>query len=129
MGHSSAKTDKRMTARDTVQNYFETLRRKSGWEAFLSDDIAFTSFTNPIKQVTGRDAYLESTKRFFAMITALETKGILADGERVCALTRYELQAPGGGAAFESHVAEIFEVRDGEIKSLDIYFDSSPFPK
>ena len=62
------------------------------------------------------------------MIKALEIKGILVDGEKACALTRYELQAPGR-PVFESHVAEVFEVRDGKIKSLDIYFDSAPFPR
>ena len=117
-----------MTTRDTIQSYFESLRAQSGWEAFLSDEMVFTSFTSPIKHVTGKGAYLEATKRFFPMIKALEIKGILVDGERACALTRYDLQAPGG-AAFESHVAEIFEVRNGKIKSLNIYFDSAPFPK
>ena len=62
------------------------------------------------------------------MIKAFEVKAILVDGERACALTRYELQVPGG-PAFERQVAELFEVRDGKIKSLDIYFDSAPFPK
>ena len=117
-----------MTTRDTIQSYLESLRGKSGWEAFLSDDMAFTSLTSPIKHVTGKGAYLEATKRFFSMIKALEIKGILVDGERACALTRYELQPPGG-PAFESQVAELFEVREGKIKSLAIYFDSAPFPK
>ena len=117
-----------MTTKNTVQSYFESLSEKGGWEAFLSDDMAFTSFTSPIKHITGRDAYREATKGFFSMIKALETKSILVDGERACTFTRYELQAPGG-PAFDSHVAEVFEVRDGKIKSLEIYFDSAPFPK
>ncbi len=117
-----------MTTRDTIQSYFDSLRGHSGWETFLSDEIVFTNLTNPIKHITGRSTYLEATKRFFSMIKALEIKGILVDGERACALTRYELQAPGG-PVFESHVAEMFEVRDGKIKSLDIYFDSASFPK
>ena len=117
-----------MTTRETIQSYFKSLSAKSGCEAFLSDDMAFTSFTSPIKHVTGRDAYLEATKRFFSMIKVVEIKSILLDGERACTLSRYELQAPGG-PAFESHVAEVFEVRDGKIKSLEIYFDSAPFPK
>lgn len=117
-----------MTTRETILRYFENLKGKSGWDAFLSDEMVFTSFTSPIKQVTGRGAYLEATKRFFSMIKALEVKSILVDSEKACALTRYELQVPGG-PAFESQVAELFEVRDGKIKSLDIYFDSAPFPK
>ena len=65
-----------MTTRDTIQSYFESLGRKSGWEVFLSDDMVFTSFTSPIKQVTGKGGYLEATKRFFSMIEAIEIKGI-----------------------------------------------------
>ncbi len=75
-----------------------------------------------------RAAYLEATKRFYSMITALEVRDLLVDGQKACALTRYELQPPGG-AAFHSDVAEVFEVRDGKITSFEIYFDSSPFPK
>jgi ketosteroid isomerase-like protein len=117
-----------MTTRDTIQGYFDSLKQKGAWEAFLAEGMLFTSFTTPIKRVTGKRAYLEATKRFYSMIKALEIKGIVVEAERACVLTRYELQAPGG-SVFESHVAEVFEVRDGEIKSFDIYFDSAPFPK
>jgi ketosteroid isomerase-like protein len=64
------------------------------WEAFLADDLAFTS----------------------------------VDGAKACALTRYELQPPGG-RPFQSEVAEVIVVREGRIASLDIYFDSAPYPK
>ncbi|MBI5047980.1 MAG: nuclear transport factor 2 family protein [Deltaproteobacteria bacterium] len=117
-----------MTTRDIIQNYFDSLKQKSGWKAFLADEMTFTSFVSPIKRVAGKGAYLEATKRFFSMITAVEVKNLIVDGDRACALTRYELQPPGG-PVFDSHVAEVFEVRDGKIASLDIYFDSTPFPK
>jgi ketosteroid isomerase-like protein len=117
-----------MTTRETIDGYFSCLKQKEGWESFLSDEMTFTSFTTPIKRVRGRAAYLESTKRFYSMIGTLEVKEVIVDGNRACALTRYELQPPVG-SAFGSDVAEIFEVRDGKITSFDIYFDSSPFPK
>jgi ketosteroid isomerase-like protein len=117
-----------MTTRDTIQEYFNGLQEKKGWDSFLSDDLRFASFVTPNKRVRGRAQYLESTKRFFSMITALEVKDLLVDGDKACALTRYELQVPGG-PSFRSDVAEVFEVRDGKISSLEIYFDSSPFPK
>ena len=117
-----------MTTRETIQAYLESLKQKNGWEAFLADDMTFASFTTPIKRVTGKAAYLEATKRFYSMITALEVKGLLVDADKACVLTQYVLQPPGG-AAFESHVAELFEVRDGKISSFYIYFDSAPFPK
>ena len=118
-----------MTTTDTVQGYFASLTQKNGWEAFLSDNMVFTSFTSPIKQLRGRATYLESTKRFYSMITAVEVRDLMVDGQRACALTRYHLQPPGGAPAFTSDVAEVFGVRDGRIRSFDIYFDTAPFPK
>jgi ketosteroid isomerase-like protein len=125
---ASLKRRRVMTIRDTIHAYFDGLREKKGWQDFLSAKLRFTSFTTPIKRVTGRDEYLEATKRFFSMIKAVDIKGILVEGDKACVLTRYELQPPGG-PVFESHVAELFEVRDGKITAFDIYFDSAPFPK
>lgn len=117
-----------MTTRITIQAYFDSLKAKGQWDAFFADDMQFTSYTTPIKHVTGRDAYVESTKRFYSLIQAVEIKNMLVEGERACVLTRYTLQPPGG-RALECHVAEVFVVRADKIQSLDIYFDSAPFPK
>ena len=86
--------------------------------------MVFTSFTNPVKQVKGKAAYLESTKRFYGGIVTFEMRDLLIDGDKGCALTRYQLkrhEIP----AFESNVAEVFRVREGKIISFDIYFDSA----
>jgi len=117
-----------MATRDTIEAYFNRLKEKKDWDSFLSDDMMFTSFTSPIKRVSGKTAYLASTKRFYSMITALEIKEVMVDGDRACALTHYDLQPPGG-PAFGSDVAEVFGVRGGKITSFAIYFDSAPFPK
>ena len=117
-----------MTTREVIQGYFDNLKLHRGWEAFLADQMQFTSFSSPIKRVSGRAAYLEATKRFYSMIQAVDIRGILVDGQKACALTTYRLQPPGG-PAFESNVAEVFEVRGDRITSFDIYFDTAPFPK
>jgi ketosteroid isomerase-like protein len=117
-----------MTTKETIQAYFTRLQQKTGWEEFLSDDMVFTSFTSPIKRVSGRGAYLESTKRFYSMITAVEVRDLIVHGPRACALTRYQLQPPAG-PAFSTDVAEVFGVHGSKISSFDIYFDSAPFPK
>lgn len=117
-----------MTTIDTVAAYFSHLQQNAGWDSFLADDMVFTSFAAPVKQVTGRAAYLEATKRFYSMIRRLDVRSVIVDGDQACALTRYEIQPPAG-PAFETNVAEIFSVRDGKIASFDIYFDTAPFPK
>jgi len=117
-----------MIIKAAIDGYFAGLRQKKGWDSFLADDLVFTSFTSPVKQVRGKAAYLEATKRFYGGIVAFEVRDLLIDGDKACALTRYQLQRPGS-PAFESNVAEVFQVRDGKIVSFDIYFDSAPFPK
>lgn len=117
-----------MSTKETIQSYFRELKQKKSWESYLAENMIFTSFVVPIKQVTGRTAYLESTRRFFSMIVSVEVKDMIVEGEKACVLTRYGLQPPKGNS-FSSDVAEIFMVRDGKIDSLAIYFDSSPFPK
>ena len=117
-----------MTTRETLQGYFSSLELKKDWPSYLADDMTFTSYTSPIKRISGRAAYVESTKRFYSMITAMKVKELIIDGERACAFTHYDLQPPSG-PAFGSDVAEVFRVLAGKITSFDIYFDTAPFPK
>jgi hypothetical protein len=62
------------------------------------------------------------------MTAALEVEDLIVDGQKVCALTHYELQPPGG-SELVSDVAEVFAVQDGKISLYDIYFVSWPLPK
>lgn len=125
--HGDDRPSQISAARDIVDRYFESLKRKHAWDAFFADDVVFTSLTSPVKRVNGRAAFLESTKRFYSMISTVDVKEVLVDGDKVCALTQYELRSPAG--TITSDVAEIFRIRDGKIASFDIYFDSAPFPK
>lgn len=115
-----------MKTRDTIEEYFEALSSGNGWQAFLADGMTFTSYTSPRKQVTGRDAYVESTKPFYSMIQGLELRQLIIDGDRACALTHYVLQPPEG-EPLTCDVAELFTVKDDLIESFEIYFDSAPF--
>jgi ketosteroid isomerase-like protein len=118
-----------MTTRQTVQSYFQRLASGDGWQSMLAEDMVFSSFTSPVKAVAGKDAFLRATQRFYSMIARVELRDLMVDGERACALTRYELQPPNGGARFSSDVAEVFSVKNDRIESFGIYFDTSPYPR
>ena len=49
-----------MNTRTIIEQYFEHLKTKSGWEASFADDMVFTSFTSPPKEVRGKAAYLRA---------------------------------------------------------------------
>lgn len=117
-----------MSTKEVVQHYFAALAQKGRWEAFLADDLRFISFTSPVKELAGKATYLESTKRFFSMVIAVEVRDVIIEGAKACALTRYQLQAPSG-PRFQSDVAELFTVKNGKIDTFAIYFDTAPFPK
>jgi ketosteroid isomerase-like protein len=117
-----------MPTKDTIESYFRSLKQKTGWDSYLADDMVFTSFTNPGKRISGKAAYLTATKPFYSGIIDFELRDLLVEGDKACALTRYQLQRPNL-PAFQSDVAEIFQVRNGKIVAFDIYFDSAPFPK
>lgn len=115
-----------MTTRQTIEEYFHALSKGPGWQGFLADGVTFISHTSPMKRVTGRDAFIESTKGFYSMIESFEVREVIVDGDRACAATRYSLQPPRGDP-FTCDVAELFAVEGDEIVSFEIYFDSAPF--
>jgi len=118
-----------MTTRATIEHYFDRLANRGDWEASFADDMTFTSHTSPVKEVQTKAAYLSATKRFYSTIGTVEVRQLLVDGDRAVALTRYEIRPPNGSPPFSSDVAEVFRVKGDAIASLDIYFDSAPFPK
>lgn len=118
-----------MGTRETIQDYFDKLKQKKGWDALLGDGMIFTSFASPTKELRGKEAYLQSTKRFFSMVISMEVRELIVEGAKTCALTRYQLRLPGSTTGFHSDVAEIFTVANGKIDSFGIYCDTSPYPK
>lgn len=118
-----------MTTRETVQQYYDRLRVRGDWQALFAADVEFASLTSPVKRVAVKAAFLESTRRFYASIESLDVRQLIVDGDRAAAIVRYEVRPPDGGPAFESHVAEVFSVRRGQIHEFTICFDTAPYPK
>ncbi len=109
--------------KDIIQSYYESLRQKRGWEAFLSEDMLFI---NNGKRIQGKSSYLEATKRFFSTVQSLEVMEMVVEGDKGCASVRYDLKSPRG-KDFTSDVAEFFRVKNGRFTSFAIYFDTAPF--
>ncbi|MCI0443972.1 nuclear transport factor 2 family protein [bacterium] len=117
-----------MATEETIQGYFDSLKQRKDWKSFLADDMTFTSYTSPVNKISGKDAYIEATKRFYSSIVSMEVRDIMIDDQKALALTHYELKHPRGNI-FTSDVAEIFTLKNGKIISFEIYFDTAPFPK
>jgi len=117
-----------MTTRQTLESYFDAFARDDGWERFLAPDLTFATRIGAPRQTAGRDDYLSSTTGFRAMVRGVEIHRLAVDGDRAAVLSRYRLAAPDG-REFSSDVAEFLTVRDGLITSLEICFDTAPYPR
>lgn len=117
-----------MSTRETIRQYLNAVSKRSGWETFLADDARFASLTSPGREVAGKAGFLEATKRFYSKIASIEVRDLIVDGDSAVALTRYEVNG-GSSGTFTSDVAEVFQLKDGKIAALSIYFDTAPYPK
>ncbi len=43
-----------MTTREVVTAYLDRLRQHGDWAPLMADDITFTSFTSPVRQLIGK---------------------------------------------------------------------------
>jgi ketosteroid isomerase-like protein len=108
------------TARDIVDQYHEAWARKDFERArsFLHDDL---SFKGPIDTFERADDYLAALERLAPMVTGVDVKRVLAEGDDVVVI--FDLLTPKGPAP----VAEWYRVRDGKIGAVQVYFDARPF--
>jgi ketosteroid isomerase-like protein len=118
-----------MTVRETVERYYERLGQGTAWDSLFADDVVFTNLASPVREATGKATFLQATRRFYGSIDSLEVRELVVEEDRACALVRYHVRPPNGAATFESHVAELFTVKDGRIGAFSICFDTAPYPK
>ena len=112
-----------MNTKETVQKYLDSI--SNGFESLVSDDAKFTRFTSPVRSLDGKAAFVGASKGFYSKVASMQIRDLVVDGDRACALTRYEVR--GANGTFSSDVAEVFTVRNGKIDSLSIYFDTAPY--
>ncbi len=112
------------TTQETIKGYYDGIKQKSGWQAFVSDDIAFDG--TGVKATKGKEAFLEGNNQFLRAVTTSQVKEMIMEGEKACVIVHYDLRSPKGNSA-SSDVAEILAVKNGNIVSSTIYFDTAAF--
>lgn len=109
-----------MTTKQLVELYLTKVKDKSDWQAYIAKDIKFES---PAPTTYGKEAYVIAASRFFKMAETLEVKYLIAEGNIACAWVDYSLCLKDG-KRFNCLVSELLEVRNNEIVSSTIMFDT-----
>ncbi|MEO9965794.1 MAG: nuclear transport factor 2 family protein [Reichenbachiella sp.] len=112
------------SALETVQAFQQSLGSGSAdWENLLADNI---SFIGPVDQVYGKAANIELNKNFFPLIKGYQAKTALENGNHAVMEGSYTISTPTGGT-LDLHTVEIFEVSEGQIQNIRIYYDAQAF--
>ncbi len=110
--------------RELLGKYYSGLASKGDWYSMLSDEILLTGTI--AKESKGKEPFVNNN--FFKMVKGLNVKQMIVENENACAVVLYDLMSPKGNS-FTSEVAEIWKMKNGNLESLAIYFDTAQFQK
>ena len=116
-----------MTTKQLLDIYYKGFAKKEGWESVISDDFKFTGGDmTKTTFVVGKQAYIEVIKRFSRVFTNMRVTNMIVEGNKACVIGNYDYTFPNG-AKMNGDVAEIWQVKDGKLDSLTIFFDTLTF--
>jgi ketosteroid isomerase-like protein len=122
-------TTEKMTATQLLDIYYNGLANKSGWETVIADDFKFVGgdMTNQ-EPTVGKDAYITVIDRFSKLFTTMRVKSMLTSDNKAFVRASYDYQFPNG-TKLTGDVAEVWEIKDGELSGLTIFFDTLSFQR
>ena len=93
------------------------------WQDLVSDDIVFTG---PVQQVKGKDNFIKLNLDFFKIVTGFDIHRHASGDGTVATEGTIKVKSPmGKEIAFD--LAEFYNIEDGKIKSVSIYYDPREF--
>jgi len=114
------------TALQTVQKFQQSMGNGTDeWQQLFAKDIVFRG---PVDTVTGRAANVELNKAFFPAVKNYQVLRYL-DSENLAIIEGvYSVMTPSG-KTITLEMAEFYEVKNGEIRSIRVYYDAEEFRK
>jgi hypothetical protein len=107
-----------------VSAYYRAMNEKNlaGIEKCLHPEILFIG---PLAEMAGKDAVLESVKRFFLIFNKLTVRSKLGSEDQ--AMVVYDLDCPAPIELFRA--AAFMTFKDNLIARLELFYDARPFEK
>ena len=107
-----------------LNRYYKALCEKGELHPLLSEN--FLLIETGSKEIRGPDAHANSL--FFKFARSLEVKKIIIEGGSACAVVNYNLVSQNG-EGFSCESAEVWEIKNGKLCSLAMYFDTASYQK
>ena len=95
------------------------------WKDAVAKNVAFTG---PVDQVQGMEAFAKLNEGFMPMIRGNEIKRVMEAGNYVITQVLMDVAMPSG-KIIQLDMTEWYEVIDGKIATIKIYYDAEEFRK
>jgi predicted ester cyclase len=95
------------------------------WKDLIDEDI---TFTGPVRQVKGKEAYIKTTEDFFRMVRNFELKRYVANDNLLVTEVELTVAAPSGKEIILD-MAEFYETGNDQIRSVKVHYDATEFRK
>jgi ketosteroid isomerase-like protein len=95
------------------------------WKEVIDDNI---TFTGPAAQVSGFEAFVELNEGFMAMVRGNRMKKAVEVENFVITQVEIDVAMPSG-KTITLDMNEWYEIRDGKIQSIKVYYDAEEFRK
>ncbi|NMH89077.1 nuclear transport factor 2 family protein [Flavivirga algicola] len=95
------------------------------WKDVVSQDV---TFTGPVDQVNGLEAFAKLNEGFMPMMRGMEMQKAVESGNFVITQVIIKVAMPSG-KTIELDMNEWYEIVDGKIQDIKIYYDAEEFRK
>ena len=115
-----------LSALQTVQQFQQLVGSGSGdWTGLVADDIRFTG---PVDQVSGKADFIALNNSFFPRVRGYQPITAFGQGDRAVLEGVFTIAAPSGNE-IQCKIVEIYELSDGKIQNIRVYYDAGEFRK
>lgn len=99
------------------------LSKTEEWMTLLDEEV---SLIGPLAQVKGKESFIAVNKPFFESIRGSEIYEIVAHNNYIITQISTDVAVPSG-KVITLNVNEWYEIENGMIQSLKVYFDTAEF--
>jgi ketosteroid isomerase-like protein len=115
-----------MSTLDVIKSYYNSQSNKDDkWQDLWSDDAVFSDASQTLL-AKGKEAVIQSFTPFLKGVAALKISQMIVEGPNACFIISYTYMNQKN-ESMNQDVAEVWEVKDGKLAKVTIYFDLTAY--
>ena len=115
-----------MPTPDVINGFYSSINNKDEkWRDLWAEDAVFSDASG-VLNAKGKEAVIQSFTPFIKGVVKLKVSQMIVEGQRACFIISYTY-VNKKKENLDQDVAEVWEVREGKLAKLTIYFDLTAY--